>query len=165
MCATTARLAEAQTITVTAPLTGAEENPAALTGAFGNATVTIDRGAGKITYRINVYNLSAGLTASHIHVGPPTTNGPVIFNFNFQPIVSISNDFSITGELTAADLLPSAVNGINSFEDAIFAIASGNAYANVHSTRYPGGEVRGQLCPDAAKDNSLTGTALCIAKK
>lgn len=155
--------AHAQVVTVTAQLTGAEETPTIInTGAVGNATITIDRAAQKITYRVNVYNLPSGLTASHIHVGPPGITGPIIFNFAVTQ--NVSNDFAIVGEVTAADLVARAAQGINSFEDAIFAIASGNAYVNVHSSVNPGGEIRGQLCPASAKDNLFNGTALCVAK-
>jgi hypothetical protein len=153
----------AQTLTVTAQLHGAEENPIVLTGSHGNATVTIDRNAGKITYRVNVYNLPTGLTASHIHVGPIGINGPIIFDFN--PTPNVSNDFAITGELTAANLIPRPAQGINSFEDAIFAIASGTTYVNVHSQANGGGEIRGQLCPESVSHNTFNAVAVCIAKK
>lgn len=155
--------AQAQVVTVTAQLTGAEENPGVLTGALGNATVTIDRAAQKISYRINVYNLPSGLTASHIHVGPVGQNGPVIFNFNVTQ--NVSNDFAIVGELSSSDLVARAAQGINSWDDAIAAIAGGNAYVNVHSSVNPGGEIRGQLCPESTAANLYTGVATCIAKK
>jgi hypothetical protein len=35
--------------------------------------------------------------------------------------------------------------GIRTFADALQAIAGGNAYANVHTSAFPGGEIRGQL--------------------
>ncbi|MGE3842758.1 MAG: CHRD domain-containing protein [Vicinamibacterales bacterium] len=154
--------ASAQVVTVTAQLTGGEENPGILTGSHGNATITVDRAAQKITYRVNVYNLPSGLTASHIHVGPAGQNGPIIFNFAVTQ--NVSNDFAIVGELRAADLVPRAAQGINSFDDAIMAIASGTAYVNVHSQVNPSGEIRGQLCPTSAKDNLFNGTAICVSK-
>jgi hypothetical protein len=155
--------ASAQTITLTANLTGGEENPGILTGAHGNAVVTLDYGAQRITYRVNVYNLPSGLTASHIHVGAIGQNGPVIFNFAVTN--NISNDFALIGELTAADLVARQPQGINSWDDAAFAIASGNAYVNVHSSVNPGGEIRGQLCPESPAANTLNGVALCVARK
>jgi hypothetical protein len=157
--------AAAQVLTVTAQLTGGQENPPVLTGSHGNATVTIDRGAQTITYRVNVYNLPTGLTASHIHVGPANAglNGPIVVNFNVTQ--TISNDFAITGTATAADLQPRPQQGINSWDDLVMAIASGATYVNVHSQAFPGGEIRGQLCPASPQENTFNNVALCVATK
>src|SRR5205814_2220235 len=35
--------------------------------------------------------------------------------------------------------------GIRTFADALQAIVGGNAYVNIHSSAFPGGEIRGQL--------------------
>jgi len=35
--------------------------------------------------------------------------------------------------------------GIRNFGDALQSIAGGNAYVNIHSSAFPGGEIRGQL--------------------
>src|SRR5207342_2004315 len=76
-----AQTASAQTYTLTATLSGSSENPPINTGAFGSATVTVDMGARTVTYRVDVYNLPSGVTASHIHAGAVGTNGPVVVNF------------------------------------------------------------------------------------
>jgi hypothetical protein len=136
--------------------------PATATGAHGRVVVTIDRGAGRITYRAEVYNLPTGLTGAHIHVGPAGSNGPIIFDTR-PTLLGASNDFSIEGSWTAGDLRPNAAAGINSFDDAIFAIASGVTYFNVHSQATPSGEIRGQLCPDAPLANGFNGVAVCTA--
>lgn len=153
---------QSQTIVLKAQLSGAEEVPGLNTGAHGSATVTVDRAAGTITYEVNVYNLPTGIVASHIHVGAATTAGPVIFNFTV-PAVGQSNDFKLSGSLTPGDLVQRPATGINSFEDAIFAIASGNAYVNVHSQANTGGEIRGQLCPSSSAANTFNAIALCRA--
>ena len=150
-------------VVLTAQLSGANENPPpATTGAHGNARVVVDRAAGTITYEVNVYNLPTGLTGSHIHVGPAGSNGPIILDFRPQTL-GISDDFSLSGTLTAADLRPNAAAGIDSFEDAVFSIASGVAYMNVHTQANPGGEIRGQLCPDSPSANRFNGVSLCPA--
>jgi hypothetical protein len=136
--------AQAQVVTLTATLHGGNENPAVLTGSAGTATVTLDTVTGAITYRVDVFNMPVGTTASHIHVGAPGVNGPVVINFTV-PAGGISNDFGLTGTAAATDLVPRAAQGINSIQDLIQAMLLGNTYVNVHSTANPGGEIRGQL--------------------
>ena len=46
---------------------------------------------------------------------------------------------------TSQGVDPANPNNENAFERLIRAIRSGRAYANVHSTRSPAGEIRGQL--------------------
>jgi hypothetical protein len=155
-------------VTVTAQLSGAEEPtvggvPGVITGANGNATVTVDRTTQRITYRVNVFNLPTGLNASHIHVGTPGQGGPIILNFNITQ--NISNDFSFSGELTAADIVPRAAQGVQSFDDVMTAIASGVTYVNVHTQANPGGEIRGQLCPESAQANTFNGIATCVSRR
>jgi hypothetical protein len=108
-----------------------------------------------------VYNLPTGVVASHIHVGSAQVNGPVILDF--RVVSGTSNDFAYSGRLTEADLRANAQFGINSFDDAIFAIASGVTYVNVHSQANPGGEIRGQLCPESVAANTFNGVAVCTS--
>ena len=136
--------AQAQTLTFTAQLHGGNENPGVVTGSAGTATVTWNPASGSGTYRVEVYNMPVGTTASHIHVGAPGVNGPVIINFTV-PAGGISNDFALTGTFGCSDVTVRAAQGINSCEDFSQAIVLGNTYVNVHSTANPGGEIRGQL--------------------
>jgi hypothetical protein len=135
--------AQAQTYTFTAALHGGNEVPGVVTGAAGTGTVTLNAATNVVTYRIDVYNMPVGTTASHFHVGAPGVSGPVVVNFTVVP--NISNDFAITGTASAADLVPRAAQGINSWEDFVQALMLGNIYMNVHSTANPGGELRGQV--------------------
>ena len=136
--------ASAQTFTLTAQLNGANETPAALnTGAFGSATVTVDMNARTVTYKVDVFNLPSGVTASHIHVGAAGTGGPVVVNF--APPVPASNDFGFSGTVKDTEFVLRPDQGIRSADDMFQAILGGNAYVNVHSSVNPGGEIRGQL--------------------
>jgi hypothetical protein len=151
--------AAAQTITLTAKLTGGAEAPTAVnTGAHGFATVTINRATGEVTWVIDVYNYPTGLTASHIHVGSPGTAGPIIVDFA-PANVGQSGSFRYTGSTTT--VRPAADKGIRSMEEAMFAIAAGNTYVNVHSQANPGGEIRGQLCAASAEANTISGISVC----
>jgi hypothetical protein len=137
--------AQAQTYTLTATLTGNEETPAPglNTGAFGSATVVLDVGARTVSYRVEVFNLPSGVTASHIHVGAVGTAGPIIINF--APPVNASNDFSFSGTVPESQWLLRPEQGIRSGDDIIQAVLGNNTYVNVHSTVNPGGEIRGKL--------------------
>lgn len=52
-----------------------------------------------------------------------------------------------SGTVAAGQVVGPAVQGISrgEWEEALAAIRSGIAYVNVHSTRNPGDEIRGQL--------------------
>jgi len=58
--------------------------------------------------------------------------------------------------LTSINFIPAAPQGIATFDDAITAIQNGKTYVNVHTTRFPDGEIRGQVGP-ANLAASLTG--------
>ena len=136
--------AQAQTITFNAQLSGGNEVPAVVTGSAGTAVVTWTTTTKAGTYRVDVYNMPVGTTASHIHVGASNVGGPVVINFSV-PAGGISNDYALSGTFACSDVVPRAPQGINSCEDFEQALMLGNTYVNVHSTANPGGEVRGQL--------------------
>ena len=65
---------------------------------------------------------------------------------------------TVTGVIVPADIVGPAAQGINpgeptAFDELVRAIRSGFAYANVHTTRWPGGEIRGQLRQSERRDD------------
>lgn len=135
--------AQSQIVTLTAELSGSNEAPGVLTGGAGGAIVTLDLATQSVTYKVDVFNMPSGTTAAHFHVGGPGLAGPVVVNFIVQ--TNISNDFSISGTATAADLVRRTAQGIGSWDDFIQSLVGGQIYVNVHSSVNPGGEIRGQL--------------------
>ena len=137
--------AQAQVIRFTANLTGNQETPAVLTGAFGTATVTLDLGTQVLTWNIDVFNMPSGTNNAHFHVGPPGVAGPTVVNISFPS--NISNDFNLSGTATATNLnLPGgAAQGIRSWEDFMQSLMGGQIYINIHSAVNAGGEIRGQV--------------------
>lgn len=134
---------QAQTVNFTSALSGGNENPGVVTGSVGTGTASVNLATQVVTYRIDVYNLPVGVTASHFHVGAHGVNGPVVVNL---PVVAnTSNDFAIAGTASSTNLTARAAQGINSWDDFIQALLLGNIYINVHSTANPGGEIRGQV--------------------
>ena len=136
--------AQAQTITFNAQLNGGNEPVVVVTGSVGTAVVTWNTVTKTGTYRVDVYNMPVGTTASHIHAGAVGAGGPVIINFTV-PAGGISNDYGLSGTFGCSDVTVRAPQGINSCEDFEQALLLNNTYVNVHSTVNPGGEIRGQL--------------------
>ena len=135
--------AQAQVVRFTANLTGNQETPIVLTGAFGNATVTLDIGAQTVSWEIDVFNIPSGVTAGHFHVGPPGIAGPIVVNIG--PPSNISNDFHLSGSAGASALQPRADQGIRSWDDFMQALMGGQIYLNVHTAVNGAGEIRGQV--------------------
>ena len=54
---------------------------------------------------------------------------------------------TVTGTITPAQVLPATNQGLDAeeFDELVSAIRAGVAYANVHSTLFPPGEIRGQI--------------------
>jgi len=141
----TSGAASAQNAVLTAQLSGGEETPAPglNTGAFGSAEVGVDSENEEVSVNLRLFNLPTGSTAGHIHAGARGTPGPVILDFNFPS--GRTGDVTLNLRLGRAQFRARPEIGINTFEDALQTIASGNAYVNIHTTQYPAGEIRGQL--------------------
>jgi hypothetical protein len=67
-----------------------------------------------------------------------------------KPACTQATSDMASGTISAADIVGPAAQGIppapnGSFADVIRAIRTHNAYANLHTTMFPGGEVRGPV--------------------
>lgn len=111
----------------TATLNGASETPPNSSLGTGNATLTYNKDTKIFTVVVNFNGVVA--TASHIHKGAQGVPGDVVFGFT-PPITSPIN---YTSPVLTADQ-----------EADLYANLY---YVNVHSTAFPGGEIRGQLLP------------------
>lgn len=116
----------------TATLTGAQEVPPVTTTASGSATFTLSADQTDLTYSITAQNFSSAVTAAHFHLAAPGVNGGVVEDIGAN-IVGDSAALTIQG--TFADL----------GADELAALLAGNLYVNIHTTNFPGGEIRGQL--------------------
>ncbi len=155
-CALTAVAGAAVTV-YTASLSGPNESPPNASPGIGNAQVDIDPVAHTMRVQASFTGLVGTTTNCHIH-GPTTVAGtgtagvatrtPTFLGF---PSGVTSGVYDHTYDMTdAGSYNPSFVtaNGgtTASAETALFqAIANGKAYFNVHSTVFPGGEIRGFL--------------------
>ena len=118
-----------------ATLSGGNEVPARATAASGSAGFTLD--GDRVFYSIEVSQLNA-TTMAHIHSGAAGVNGPIrVFLYGPTPATDF-NGRLVEGSFTAAD-----VTGVT-FDTLLEQMRTGQAYVNVHTSLYPGGEIRGQ---------------------
>jgi hypothetical protein len=135
-------------------LNGYEENPDVSTVATGSFKVTLDDAAQTLTYELSYSGLESAVTQAHVHFGKPAVNGGVSFFLcgtaaspgpAGTPMCPQSGTVSRTA--TAADIIGPAVQGIQamSYSELVAAMRAGHTYANVHTTTFPGGEIRAQI--------------------
>jgi hypothetical protein len=135
-------------------LTGYQENPDISTVAGGSFEVTIDDEARTLTYELSYSGLEGTVQQAHIHFGKRAVNGGVTV-FLCGTAVSpgpagtptCPQSGTVSRTVSAADILAPGTQGIEAgnFEELAAALRSGHAYANVHSSKWTGGEIRAQI--------------------
>jgi hypothetical protein len=133
--------------TFVAPASGEQEVPANDSHARGQAVFQLDAQGTALRYRLIVANLH-DVTMAHIHLAPAGVNGPVVVWLYPdgpppQLLPGRSSGVLATGTITAADLV-GPLAGM-SLTDLVDEMRAGNTYVNVHTSAFPGGEVRGQI--------------------
>lgn len=139
-------------------LTGFEEVPAVSTVANGNFRARISNDESQITYTLSYANLEGDVQQAHIHVGQRSVNGGISVwlcsNLASPPTPPGTQPCpappaTITGTITAADVVGPTGQGIapGEFAELIRAIRAGRTYTNVHTTKFPTGEIRDQIEP------------------
>jgi hypothetical protein len=152
-------------------LTGFQEAPVVVsTTGTGTFRAQISRDGEEIAYTLSFKDLEGDVRQSHIHIGPEDTNGPIVLWLcqtaaNPAPAgtnppqcadINIPASFrenTVSGVLTVTDIIPQAGNGIaaGEFGEVIRLIRAGKTYVNVHSAKFPPGEIRSQLDHDNDK--------------
>ena len=135
-------------------LTGYEEVPAISTSARGTFHARISNDGSSIEYALSYSALEGDVQQAHIHFGQPAVNGGVsVFlctNLGNGPAGTQAcppGPVTITGTITADDVIGPTTQGIapGEFAELLAAIRAGCTYANVHSSLFPAGEIRGQI--------------------
>lgn len=130
-----------------AHLSGSEEVPANDSTATGQAIFKVAKDGESIDYRVNVANIH-NVTMAHIHLAPAGQNGGVVVWLYPdgpppQLIEGRTQGTLATGTITADDLVGDLAG--QSIDDLVEHITNDNAYVNVHTEQFPGGEIRGQI--------------------
>jgi hypothetical protein len=131
-----------------AGLTGYQETPMSLS-TTGDGSFRIKVRSDGLHYVLRYEDLEADATVAHIHFGQRATTGGVaafLCGGGGKPACP-AREGRVEGVIAAADVVGPAVQGIAAGElsEVIRALRKGYVYANVHTTKYPGGEIRGQI--------------------
>ena len=142
-------------------LTGYQEVPVVSTAGQGEFVARIDEDTGDIEYSLSYSDLEGAIQQSHIHIGQKGVNGGIsVFlctNLGNGPAgtqLCPPSPATITGTIAASDVSPNipatqgARNqgiGTGEFDEFVRAIRAGVTYVNIHTTTWPGGEVRAQI--------------------
>lgn len=99
-------------------------------------------GNNRMAFTLSVSGLR-DITQAHIHKGRPGRNGPIVA-WLFGPSTGTSQSGVLaSGTLQRRDLV-GPLQG-RSIQALTRLMRTGNAYVNVHTRRYPEGEIRGQI--------------------
>ena len=114
----------AEVLTFKATLDGASQSPKVDTKATGTADIKVDTDAKTITWAIKSKDLTGPVTAAHFH-------GPADVGANAAPEIDISKSVDA---------------GSSPITDAQLAdLKAGKLYLNLHTAKFPDGEIRGQV--------------------
>jgi hypothetical protein len=115
--------------TINVTLKGSNEAPTkGPAKGTGTAKITLDSKKGQVCFKLTYSHIDT-VTASHIHLGKPGHAGPVVVAFFTSSKKAKKNGCVTASKSTVA---------------AIIKKPSGY-YVNIHTTKYPGGAIRGQL--------------------
>jgi hypothetical protein len=142
-------------------LIGYNEVPAVSTVATGQFNARISNDESQIDWELSYADLEGAVQQSHLHIGNVGVNGGIsVFlctNLGNGPAGTQpcpAPPATISGTIVAADVSPNIpataaarTQGLDTGEidELIRAIRAGAIYANVHSSKWPGGEIRSQL--------------------
>ena len=141
---------------LSADLVGYEEVPSTISSpASGDFRAQVDSSETQLSYVLQYSGFTVGVTQAHIHFGARATLGGISIwlcgsGTNPGPAgtpLCPQGQGTVIRTVTAADVVGPAGQGIapGEFAEILKAMRAGAAYANVHTTAFTGGEIRGQI--------------------
>jgi hypothetical protein len=157
-------------------MNGASEVGPNASTATGTATLVLNEAQDRLTMSLTIVGLDLdgnqtpdflddNVVGLHIHRAPVGINGGVVFG-----LIGINND-------TNGDLVIDPVAGTvfsawdlnegngTTLANELANLLSEGLYMNVHTTAYPGGEIRGQIIPEPATLSLLALGAAAVLRK
>ena len=148
--------------TPTTPGTPATLRGAISTGAKGKFRAKLNERKGVIEYELSYEDLRGAVTQAHIHFGQRHTVGGIVVwlcqtagtpapvpvdPISITPLCPAEG--TVKGVITPGQILVQAAQGFEGafgdFDALVRALRAGAAYANVHSSLFGPGEIRGQI--------------------
>jgi hypothetical protein len=114
----------AEMLAFKADLNGASETPPSDTAGTGTAQVNVDTSKMEVTWTITHSGLTGDVTAAHFH-------GPAAVGEKAGPVIDISGKVE-SGSATLTDV-------------QLADLQAGRLYLNLHTAKFPDGEIRGQV--------------------
>jgi len=133
-----------------AELDGFQEVPTLSTTGTGEFRAKVNKDETEIDYELSYSDIEFGTVLfAHIHLGRPAVNGGVsafLCGGGGKPACPPTSG-TVTGTIIAADVIGPAGQGIaaGELDELVRAMREGATYVNVHSTGFPGGEIRGAV--------------------
>jgi CHRD domain len=133
--------------------------------ATGDFEATIDDEAREIHFTLSYSGLEGDVRQGHIHFGQRSVNGGISIWLcetaaNPRPVGSpdvpeCPQSGTVDFTVGATHVVGPAGQGIaaGEFEEIAAAIRAGRAYANVHSSKFPAGEIRAQINDNNQRDD------------
>ena len=138
-----------------ATLVGTNEVPSVTTTAAGTMEL-IQEDSVNIVYTIATTARTDSITMAHIHAAAAGSNGPIMVWFypteaarapgNGSGVAAAVNGVLRVGRITRAGTTFVAPF---TWDSLLVRMNAGTAYANIHTRRFGGGEIRGQVAPAA----------------
>ena len=124
-------------------LSGNEVVPVVATKAIGEADFRMSADGKGLTYILTLKDIE-NVTAAHIHTGLMGKNGGPVAGLFAGP----KKEGKFSGEIAKGTITNKGLVGPlagKTIGDLVEMIKMGGAYVNVHTDKYPDGEVRGQI--------------------
>ena len=137
-----------------AKLTGFQESPPKLSPSMGSFEATVT--GSTLSYTLTYSKLSSPAFMAHIHFGQPAVNGGVFLWLCGSATAPgpagtptcPPDGGTVSRSVTASDIVapvPTQNLSAGDFAGALAIIAAGDAYVNVHTVNFGGGEIRGAV--------------------
>jgi hypothetical protein len=159
-------------ITFTADLSGANQNPVNASPGTGFATVVLDTSAHTLSFNVTFTGLTSVDTAAHIHccIAAPGNVGVATQTPSFTgfPLGVTSGSYTHLFDSTLAATFNStfvtAHGGTAAGAEAALesGLLAGEAYFNIHTQNFAGGEIRGFLEQTVPEPSTLALSGLAL---